>query len=206
MAVMRNSATATSRKSSISRRSSAPNARASSVEIARQILRPLHIERRLTRRGCLDREQSCAAEARIEQASGDVARRGAARHEAHRTTRGAARRAPWPDAPAGTRRSLVRAVSETAPALPKPRAWVDSRLAPAPARFHQRRHTPTGGPRAGAASSDVTHAATSSARCRPCGMPADSDSVSTWRRSLGSCFHSQRRPPGMRISTSTGPA
>ena len=38
------------------------------------------------------------------------------------------------------------------------------------------------------------------------GMPADSDSLSAWRRSPSSCFHSQRRPPGMRISTSTGPA
>ena len=45
-------------------------------EIARQILRPLHIERRLTRRGSLDREQSCAAEAWIEQPFGDA--RGAA--------------------------------------------------------------------------------------------------------------------------------
>ena len=37
-------------------------------------------------------------------------------------------------------------------------------------------------------------------------MLADSDSSSTWRRSAGSCFHRQRRPPGIRTSTSTGPA
>ncbi len=38
------------------------------------------------------------------------------------------------------------------------------------------------------------------------GMLADSDSVSVWRRSVGTCFHCQRRPPGIRTSTSTGPA
>src|SRR5207249_6266621 len=40
-------------------------------EIARQIRRPLHIERRLTRCGSLDRKQSCAAEAWVEQPFGD---------------------------------------------------------------------------------------------------------------------------------------
>ena len=43
--------------------------------IARQIRRPLHIERRRTRLSCFDREQPCAAEAWIEQSFGDAAAR-----------------------------------------------------------------------------------------------------------------------------------
>ena len=43
-----------------------------SRRITRQILRPVHFERRLTRLGCFDRDQSCAAEAWIEQSCGDA--------------------------------------------------------------------------------------------------------------------------------------
>src|SRR5205823_11886503 len=72
-------------------------------------------------------------------------RPGLRRREAPRTTRAAARRARLPDARAGTHRCLVRAVSEMAPPIPKPRAWVDSRLASLLALFHETRHTPTEG-------------------------------------------------------------
>ena len=95
MEVMRNSATATSRTSSTSRRSSAPNARASSVASRGRSFALFTSSARLTRRRRPSIGRSRAPrKPGSSRPVGDGRRPAPRPREAHRTTRGAARRAP----------------------------------------------------------------------------------------------------------------
>ena len=201
---MRNSATVTSRNSPISRCSSAPNARASSVAARGRSFA------RLTSSAAPPSSTLSIGSSRAPRKSGSRRRLAAPiawtrPREAHRTTHAAAPRAPWPGAPAGTHRCLARAVSRMVAALLTRRARGGNWRSARPALCQQRRQALTERPRVTAAVVRGACSRIHRAR-RGCGMAADSARVSRCRRSLGSCFHSQRRPPGMRISTSTGPA
>jgi hypothetical protein len=181
-------------------------AKRTSIErgIVRQILRPLHIERRLTRLSGFDRDQPCAAETRIEQSVGDVG--GAVPSPTNRIGQLAEPRV-----------ELGCLTLQREPIVP----WFELFQK----RLHRFRNRELGSivglllnPRCFTKNGTRRQEACDEEPLRPGyamrlhramparGTLAESESLRRWRRSLGSCFQAQRRPPGMRTSMSTGPA
>ena len=220
---MRNSATATSRTSPISRWSSAVKARASSVGSPRQILRSRDLELRLARGRVLGGEQPAAAKARIEQGPGDAG-------EARRTTSEGVGHVAQPRLELPCLTLERKRVGARLDVLEERRHRVGNREPGTIGRFllsrarltrgvwRRRPRDDNGAERRQKARNQQPRQPQQTMRRRlPCrrgahratpvfGMLADSDSASVWRRSVGSCFHCQRRPPGILTSTSTGPA
>ena len=220
---MRNSATATSRTSAISRWSSAVKARASSVGSPGRSFALVTSSCAWLGAGLLGREQPAAAKARIEQGPGDAG-------EARRTTSEGVGHVAQPRLELPCLTLERKRVGARLDVLEERRHRVGNREPGTIGRFllsrarltrgvwRRRPRDDNGAERRQKARNQQPRQPQQTMRRRlPCrrgahratpvfGMLADSDSASVWRRSVGSCFHCQRRPPGILTSTSTGPA